>query len=258
MTVGPVTEAMITVQFGEALLQLNALHIADIYQSFSAAFPMYDQVQPAGPMPYKLTHLDGSEPLEYEQSTFPRLRFQSIANGRVLMLQADRFSYGWQRNAFLDTPEEYPGFDLMLREFVANWELLQRWVAERFAIYLQPAVAEVAYINMIRTISADGERRRLSDIYSFLNPEPVSLIPPVPINGYSYSWNEKLIVSDGILALTATGPAVLADGMPSTMFSLAATFKLATPSSFTGELLAVRARIRETFARSIKLQVGSQ
>lgn len=249
MTIAPASEVIITIQFKTPVRTLNALEIARLYEAFSPPYEQFDQVAPAGPMPFKLTHLDGSEPIEYAPS-MARLRFATAARNRVIMFQPDRFSFGWQRTVGLDQQDDYPGFDALLDEGMAEWTKLRSWFANTLDVSLEPNVAEIVYVNAFVTRTPEGEKIRLSQIYNFLNPTP----PPVSVNGYAHSWNQRLDGMEGVLIASAEGPVITPAGIPATLLTLAGTFLLSSEDSIEADLLKVRGIIGETFKRVINAE----
>lgn len=246
MTIAPANEVIITIQFKSAARQLNPLEIARLYEVFSPKFPLFEQGPAAGPMPFKLTQLDGSEPIEYTAG-MTRLRFVNETRTRVIMFQADRFSYGWQRTVGLDQQDDYPGFDALLSEAIKEWERLRAWFSSSLEVTLEPRIAEVAYVNAFVTRTPDGDLIRLSQIYNFLNPS----IQPASINGYSHTWNQRLRGVDGVMVISAEGPVITPEQIPATLFSITSTFELSSEEQLQTELLLVREQVGETFRRVI-------
>jgi uncharacterized protein (TIGR04255 family) len=247
MTIAPATQVIITLQFASPIRTLDPLEIASLYNHLAAKFPAFEQVPPAGPMPYKLTQLDGSEPTEYSPPLMPRLKFTAADGSRVLLFQLDRLSYGWQRTVDLSEQDDYPGFDSLLEEYTAAWHEVSSWIEERTSEAPQPRIGEIAYVNGFLTRDVDDNPIRLSDIYCFIRPNPDG----TPINGYSYSWNERLNVADGVLSVVAQGPVITPSSRPATLLTLTATFVVANVTAFAEDFLAVRRRIHETFSRTV-------
>lgn len=249
MEIAPATQVMITIQFSTPLRPLNALEVADLYAHFSHQFASYAEVVRAGPMPYNLKQLEGSEPIEVAMVEMPRLQFTSEDHAEVVLLQQDRFSFGWQRTTMLDADDQYPGFEKVLDGFQRCWDICVSWVKTKLEVDLIPKVAEIAYVNAFLTRNQEGKNVRLSEIYSFLKRADV----PVVMNGYSYSWNEKLLVAEGVLVVAIQGPVLInATGTPATTFGLTATFLMSGTIDMRSELLLVRERIGATFKRIVR------
>lgn len=244
MTIAPVTQVMITIQFN-AFRPLNALEIARLYSGFESEFPVFDQVQAAGPMAYTLGQIEGSEAVEYEVPTIPRLSFSTADGGQLILIQNDRFSYGWVKAHSIDEAKAYPGFEHVLENFERLFEGFLASITRVADGTVHPKVAEIAYINALPERDSGNNSIRLSDIYTFLNRSDT----PVAINGYNYSWNEKLGVVDGVLSVVAAGPVWLPNKVPGSSLSLTSTFKLSSGRSIREDLLAVRARSGETYRR---------
>ena len=247
MAGAPITQVIITVQFATALRALNALEISEIYQAFASDFPVYEQIAAAGPMPYKLTQLDGTEPVDYEMPNIPRLSLSAPDRGRLIMIQHDRFSCGWQRTVPLGDEDGYPGFAEILSLFASSYERFLATVEEITEVRPKAKVAEIAYVNAFLTRTPDGDKVRLSDLYTFIRAAEV----PVSINGYQYTWNERLRVADGVLVVTVSGPVKLTDGVPASSFALTSTYLIKDEDRIEEEMLAVRARSGETFRRVV-------
>lgn len=220
MVYAPIVQVLITVQFEQSIPPMNALQIASYCQSVSDRFKIFEQGEPAGPMPYRHAQLEGREEPPVVVSTMPRIGLKSADQTRVLLFQNDRFSYGWQRVAALGSDPEYPGYEVIRneaeREFESFVEACLRIVHSRPSI----RVAEIAYTDALPDRDIDGSTRRLSSIFSFLDPEgPLRII-----RGYDYSWNEEL-EPEGILSVRAYGPVITEGDVTAALLTTTATFE---------------------------------
>lgn len=238
------TEVVIALQFSEPLPDLNALQIVALARGFEE-LPHYSEMPVAGPMPYSLGQLDGSEPIAGFVPSFNRVAIASRDRDRSLTFQGDRLTLSWVRTGDLSEEANYPGFDQLVAELMPLAQRFKALVADLLAVSLDFRVAELTYVNIIPTRTASDEPIRLSALFSFL-----ARVPGSPgINGYFHAWNEKLGVADGVLRIQVNGPAVYAPGKPGASFTLAGAFLIADPANLDNELLAVRQRIGESYAR---------
>jgi uncharacterized protein (TIGR04255 family) len=243
------TEVVIALQFGAPLAGLNALQIADLVGRFPE-FPRFTELPLSGPMPYSLGQLQGSEPVDGFVANFPRIGLGSNSGDRTLSFQADRLTYSWVRTSEIGQEDDYPGFDELLKEFEP---LVARFVNQLLAMGLENLtfkVAEITYVNVIPTRTKDNDIIKLSSLFAFMRP---ALGWP-PINGYWYSWNERLGVADGVLQVQVNGPVVYAPEKPAASFSLTGAFLITDHHNLNSELLAVRERMGETYRRVLSLE----
>lgn len=241
------TEVVIALQFREALSHLNALQIAALVEGFKQ-FPNFSELPPAGPMPYTLGQLDGTEAVANFDPSFPRIVLTSDDREYVLSFQGDRLTYSWVRLAEVGAEANYPGFETLAANLIPIAEQFRALTGSLFGVDIVFSVAEVTYVNVIPTRKTDGGRILLSQIYSFL-----AQVEGAPgINGYFYGWNEQLSVAEGVLRLQVNGPVIYAPEKPGSSFTLAAAFLLADDNGLYDQLLAVRRRIGETYSRVLR------
>lgn len=255
MAIASATEVLVTVQFEQPLEPLTALQIASFFSVFSSNFPAYSQVQWAGPMAYRMTQADGSEPFPVQQWGMPRLRFGDMIGGRYILFQQDRISYGWQRTTQLNEPDGYPGFESILLEAKGVVQAAVEWLTNNLGGAPTLMGGEIHYGNAF-----EMSGKRLSDVYSFL----AVTNPPLRLGAYNYAWSTPMEVANGILSVAASGPAVVAkiadphqsaeeiEGVHVTLLTLTGTFMISDASQLDGEFLTVRKHIGEIFTQLVK------
>ena len=163
----PITQMVVTLNFGSALAGLNLVEVVRLYeQAFEADFPVLQPIPPAGPMSANLAQVVGGQTATIPTS-WPRLRFSSEDHSYVVMLQFDRLSFGWAR---VDEEKSYPGHTFMFSEWTKHFEALGEWVTRERHVTLRPQVAELVYENHFAKM-VDGSERRLSEMVTFFkNP----------------------------------------------------------------------------------------
>lgn len=249
MVYAPIVQQLLTLQFEEPLPPLNALHIAAYCRSLGERFQRFEQGDPAGPMPYRLAHLDGREPAPVVVSTMPRIAVTSADGSRVLIFQNDRFSYGWQRTQALKFDPDYPGYATLRQEaadeFAQFCDQVERLIQRRPRI----AVTELSYTDAIPDRDQDGTVRRLSSLFTFIATDQ----PPRTVRGFDYSWNETLD-PDGILSVRVYGPVVTEGDVTAALLTTTATFENRANdfSEAAAGLDAAHERITLTFSSVVR------
>jgi uncharacterized protein (TIGR04255 family) len=247
----PLIQLLITAQFSPPLPFLNALQVTDLCRGIWPTFDMYEQVSPAGPMPYSFEQLEGQEPLIAPVALMPRIQLGRSADSRLLLFQADRLSYGWQRNAALNDSVDYPGFEVIRDEFLANLAQLRGWASGELSHNFELIATEVAYTDAFRTKEDDGSIRRLSSIFTFLRSDG----PSYSVRGFEYGWNETMH-GEGVVKVQVNGPITTPGSIPAALLGITATIPTprAAESQLYDELNRVHDHLRATFERVVEPQ----
>lgn len=213
----PLIQVMFTAQFTPAISPLNPLEIAGLSASVWPDFPLFAQIDPAGLMVHSFGQLEGQEPILAPNVTMPRVQLTSADRSTSVYFQADRLSYSWSRTNSLAEEVSYPGYDVVVAEFHRHLNSFVKWIADNRHAEVNLVASEISYSSGFRTKDDDGSERRLSSIYTFINPD-VSY----KVRGYEYSWNEAAS-GDGVLVVRVNGPALTMGDIPTSLVTLSAT-----------------------------------
>ena len=115
----------------------------------------------------------------------PRLVLRSLAQNRSVQLQSDRFAFGWNRSLRIGDFEKYPGYEQLKREQAQYSGQYREWYQKRFGLSPQTRLVELAYNNAAPFVMDDGKRRRLSEIFKWVQPSR-------PVNAFQVAWTELL------------------------------------------------------------------
>lgn len=192
----PVIQVLITVQFEPALSTLNLLQAGELANQFIDRYPLFTQISRAGPMPAQF----GVQSLEVNLGGMPRLQLVSSDLDYRVYLQDDRFSVGWSRTGLLDENPNYPGFPEVLSRIGDVASTVITFARENGFGEIKPTVAEILYEDGFSMVNADGENRRLKDVYQFLSPDFV-----LPTMGFNWVWATPLEGIEGHAELNASG-----------------------------------------------------
>lgn len=166
MTLPPIDQVLLTVQFQPAVASMTILDWADLRDEFIEELPIFSQLPRAGAMPTKLDQVAMESPFG-----LPRLAMSSSDLSLMVMMQDDRISVGWQRTVPLDTDPSYPGFKSLLDNAVELVSKIVTFISMRAAESPQFVAGELAYTNAFVLQNEQGVRvRRLTDIYTCIAP----------------------------------------------------------------------------------------
>lgn len=158
----PVVEMLLTVQFSPPLLNLNLLNIAELAGALKEQYPLFNQVDRAGPMsPFH------GQPAAFIASNMPRIMLLSEDLSFRVYFQDDRLSVGWNRVVGLSDPANYPGFDEIFTRFESTVSILQEFVQRHGFDIVGPVVGELVYVDQF-VVSDNGTD--ISQYFSFLDP----------------------------------------------------------------------------------------
>lgn len=244
----PITQLLLTVSFEPSVGTLNVLQLADLYKQFQSEFPQFAQVQPAGPMTYKIETLP-----EVPSTGLPRLQFLTADSSKFILFQEDRFSFGWFRQSPLDEPANYPGFEALAQEALSRWSTARSWLAENVGLVVKPAVGEVLYSDAFETHGQDNVPIPLSSNFSFLNSVGSKML------SFEHKWVEPLPEEEGIAVVNIQGPALTVYGRPVATMTSSANFKAADDwDNLAPQIENVRQALGEIFKRLVKRPIDTK
>ena len=201
----PIVQLFLTVSFTPALSDLSILDLADVQLLFRDEFPIFKQLNRAGPMSFRL---DRDEPDLARMMGLPRLAFSSEEAGTQVLFQNDRVSFSWNRTSTLKARPDYPGFESMFSAFEHHIKTIISWAGAR-GVEIAPSVGELAYTDAFVLQTEDGTLRPISEIFGF-----VSSAEKYSVLMFDYSWAESLPdEQEGYLDVTASGPGSSPDGV---------------------------------------------
>jgi hypothetical protein len=161
-------------------LPLTILDIADWAREFSE----FGEPRQLPWLPPVQLVLQGQEFL-ISPSELPRLLLRSLSGGRTIQLQNDRFGFGWARSGQVGEPEKYPGYDQLRSEQSEHALKYRNWCKKRFGVSPKTRLVELSYNNAAPILSDNGRRRRLSEIFKWVQPSR-------PVNSFQVAWMELL------------------------------------------------------------------
>jgi hypothetical protein len=115
----------------------------------------------------------------------PRLLLRSLAGGRSIQIQEDRFAFGWSRSSTIGEPEKYPGYEQLRAEQSLHMRKYRQWCVKRFGVAPKTRLVELSYNNAAPLIVAGGRRRRLGEIFKWVQPSR-------SVNSFQVGWMELL------------------------------------------------------------------
>lgn len=180
-------------------LPLTILDVADWAKEFSE-FGEPRQLPWLPPIDLKQPHFS----IGYStNSELPRLLLSSITANIQIQLQSDRFAFGWIRTGPVGEKASYPGYENSIAAQLPRAQRFSAWCLNRFGISPGCRLVELTY-NNAAPIVVDGRRRRLSEIFRWVQPSR-------PVNSFQVAWTELMETgrTDGprVSAIVAVGAA---------------------------------------------------
>jgi len=172
---------MLLVEHFKTPFNLTVMDLADWAKQFFE-FPQVQQLQTAPPI-----DLSAASPIGVQivaQAEVPRLMLRSAGGDRIVQFQADRFAMGWARTRPLGELDEYPGYPTLRGQWIEILQKFHQWCSVRFGAVPSVRLVEIAY-NNAALIDLDGKRRRLSDIFRWVQPSR-------PVNAFQVGWAEAV------------------------------------------------------------------
>jgi uncharacterized protein (TIGR04255 family) len=151
----PVIEVVSGIAF-KKIEQFKAPHLGLFWQKLRADYPICQHAPPLGFPP------DPSEPTGEFELPLPRIWFINEKLNNLIQLQNNRFFYNWRK---MHADEPYPHYRAVIKKFIANLELFQKFLEEEKLGSFSPTDCELTYINHI--LKGEGWES-LSDIPDIL------------------------------------------------------------------------------------------
>jgi uncharacterized protein (TIGR04255 family) len=175
-------QEMILVEHFKSPLNLTMLDMAEWAQTF-AEYPSAMQWPSTPPI-----ELSAPNPVQFQirlaQVDLPRLVLRSPDGNRSIQFQTDRFAMGWTRSLPLGQPTDYPGYDILKKEWIGALKKFHQWCGQRLGVVPGARLVEIGY-NNAALITVAGRKRRLSEIFRWVQPGR-------PINAFQVTWAEFL------------------------------------------------------------------
>lgn len=199
----PIMQLALTVSFTPSLDSLSIIDLAELYSEFRGDFPIYAQVQRAGPMSYSPFEADETK------GSMPRILFSSEDTSSQVAFQNDRLTVLWRRTTPLTSEPKYPGFGHVVELYFKALVRLQGWLRAKGLPEIVPAVGELAYVDAFSVEDRETHKpRAISDILNIFSSEVI-----FPILTFSHNWTEPLRGKlDGYIRVEIDAPTQLADG----------------------------------------------
>jgi len=178
----PLIQVALTIKFAPALSSLTMVDVATLYSLFKERFPHFVQIGRAGAM--------GTDPRDFIPdeigSGLPRAHFFNPSEPYAMYFQDDRITVLWNRQTPLEIDPSYPGYKGVLNQMGDAVGLLRSWLDRQSFPPVVPIVCEIAYNNAFLA-EVDGERRKLSDVFTVWKPERFPVM-----TGFNLGWVELL------------------------------------------------------------------
>jgi uncharacterized protein (TIGR04255 family) len=143
----PVVEVALSVQFDR--LNLSMAQLGLVWQKFRDRFPVVQEkpeidsvIESFGPRKKVASDVR----FEVRAVSAPRLWFVDKSGNELIQVQRNRFVRNWRKTP--GTPE-YPSYDRLREDFVADWERFEVFVTDECNATLVPNQCEVSYVNSV-------------------------------------------------------------------------------------------------------------
>jgi uncharacterized protein (TIGR04255 family) len=216
----PIKQVLLTVQFQPAMSQLNVLDLAAMRNVFADEYPLFNQVNRAGPMGYQ----PEVTTMQFALAGMPRLQFLEAQLSFEVMFQEDRISVGWNRTTPFSATSNYPGFEAVLARFESAIKHIRMFLVERGYPDPTPVSGEIAYTDVFVAADPQDFSLSLTKIYNIFDSNK----PLVGMTGINMAWNSELAVPDveGYCRASVVGPEMLPDGIPAAITQMSAHFNV--------------------------------
>ncbi len=192
-------QEVILVEHFRQPLPLTILDVADWAREFSE-FGEPRQLPWLPPIDLKQTQFSIGYSTAQE---LPRLLLSSITANIQIQLQSDRFAFGWIRTSPVGERASYPGYENLMAGRSSSAQRFNAWCLKRFGVSPGCRLVELTY-NNAAPIVVDGRRRRLSEIFRWVQPSR-------GVNSFQVAWTELMETgrTDGprVTAIVAVGAA---------------------------------------------------
>src|SRR5258706_382397 len=174
----PLAEVVLGVQF-DPLVKLSAAQVGQVWDLYRSSFPRTEDQPPIAAQFERMGPLSepGGFQLDVNLFTRPLLSrswFINKAGDQLLQFQQDRFHHNWRRTK---TGREYPRFGALRKQFAAEFELLERFIATQKLGEVVPNQCELTYINHIVAGEGWKEHREAWRVFrSLAEPEGGALL----------------------------------------------------------------------------------
>lgn len=247
-------ELIIGVHF-DVPIALTVVDLADWVAHFSEDFPVVQQLPalpqinlPTAPAAVGLQQLQ-VQMVTVDSLPLPRMLLRTSDGRFSIQLQNDRFAFGWHRTEPLGDPAEYDGFEDHQRSWGEVVEKFEEWTQARFRQRPGHRMVELTYSNAM-PMEKDGEKKRISQIFKFVQPGSRTLI------SFNTTWAESVYpqsATDPLKALVTAQVAVgsAAPAQTVLVFTFTGIGAVAENEESKHILNDLHAKIREMYEGSI-------
>ena len=244
----PIVQLVLTASFEPALDNLSIIDLADLFRQFENEFPIFQQVNRAGPM--SVNPFDA----QIDAGGMPRMMFASGDMDWQVAFQNDRLSMLWVRTKPLSEAPSYPGFTAVADRFSAALDTFRAWLEDRGLTMPNPSIMEVAYVDAFPIYDVDaGRQLQMSEIVKTINPTM-----KFPMTSLAHRWTEPLGEAyTGFALVEVTAPIALNDG--TMVLSFDTTIRIEANGSWSvlaGHLAYGHTVALEIFDRVVNRNIG--
>lgn len=243
----PIKQVLVTIKFTPALHMLNIVNLAAFRNEFSFKYPIFNQVNRAGPMGFLPEQNVG---VDIGQNAMPRMQMYSADLCKEVLFQEDRISVGWNRRTGYDQPPMYPGFEEIAQDLSSAVSILRSFLLTNFGVGIASDTAEIAYTNVI-AIDSDSLGESIARNFSIIAQSQFN-----EANAMNFAWQEPLSIqgSLGFAQYSILGPEMTVLQRPAAILQLSANF--ASMDTDWPELPARLLIAREVLSRRFKTLVN--
>jgi uncharacterized protein (TIGR04255 family) len=176
----PVAEVALAIAFDE-LAGFSAAHLGLLWDRFRGKYP---RVEDHPPLEFQMEQVPGSEPVQprmpsLDMLTKPRIRcwFLTSEGGQLIQAQSDGFVHNWRKQGSQDA--QYPRYASVRESFLRELLTFRDFIAEHGLGHIAPRLAELTYVNHLRTSGGGSPHAAIDSFVTFLRPlEMPSFLPP--------------------------------------------------------------------------------
>jgi uncharacterized protein (TIGR04255 family) len=162
----PINEVACSIQY-----ESQNSDLAPQFEFYEKIKHLYPIVTENPPLPYVYDRLSNiSSPASPKKIPFARYFFIDSQNSKLIQLQEGRFLFNWRK---IDGVSVYPKFEAVFEEFQQNWKVfLDLLDLHKTKVTINQL--ELTYVDHIQFSDFNKEQWSLSDIFCFLQKEPLS------------------------------------------------------------------------------------
>jgi len=242
-------ELIIAAHF-QAPLPFTIMDIASWVEHFREGFPIVQQIQALPPLNLPVSNAPPVQVQLIATPPLPRVILHTSDGRNSVQLQTDRFAFGWHRTEPIGDPAGYSGYEAHRAEWYQALEAFEVWTEGRFHQRPVHRLIELNYNNAV-PLETDGRRKRLSEVFTFVQPGSQKII------GFTTTWTSSIYpMKDGQPPTGIVQSFVGMGTAPPAINVLAFNFMglaIVAPDERSGNILDdIHAKIREIYESAIK------